>query len=228
MSRALIADGAVCALLVLFALFKARKGFYACAVPLAALILALVGSSYITSAAAEPLAEFVYPAFESRILSRIDLEEISNGIGDLSLLDEGRAPKIIGSIKDDMPDWVWNAAIKLDAAGKLKEGLAALTHGAGDTASAAAKAVLATFVRLFLRIVSFIILYLLIRMLLKGLGILSGLPVIKQIDWIGGFVLGLAEGAILLWIAVWALSCTELIPVKDLAEGTRILSRFIG
>ena len=93
-----------------------------------------------------------------------------------------------------------------DVRGFLTEKVQEKVHDAGVSIAAAVVESLAqSFIYGVLYILSFAALLLLMKVLASAMGLVLKLPLLRGLNALGGGAVGLAEGALLLFLAVWVL-----------------------
>ena len=72
----------------------------------------------------------------------------------------------------------------------------------------------------------FLLILILLKILLKALDLITSLPVIHGLNALGGGLLGLTEGALVLFLAVWVARKFGVSFETELFEGAHILRIF--
>lgn len=198
------------AVLAVFGILGAWKGLLRTLAGLLVVVLSLAGAGIIASALSAPAAKLVVPMIEKRIESRLDeaiqereplmdeslpLEELLDLLGVDQALREALTDRAEKSVRD--------TGATLAAA--LVESLAqSVLYGV-------------------LYILSFLLLSFALHLLVRMLDTVLKLPGLHGLNAVGGGLLGLAEGALLLFLAVWAL---RLVGVSFDGEESRIFRFF--
>ncbi len=218
-------DLVIAAIVAVCALVGWRKGLFRGLAELAAMLLALALSAQIASAAAPVVVDqFLRPATHAAIVQRVDemAEEGNLAISPLEGLEE---------VVEAIP----NGFIRSQARGLL-EGLdlqareEALGEATRDTligiGNQVADTVLDTVAYRLLHslvcTVSFLVLTMLLRLVIRALGLVMKLPVLRQLNEAGGLLVGLGKGALIVCLGVWVLGRTGLV-TPDMAEGSWLL-----
>ncbi len=213
MTTPVIIDATAVAVLAGFAVWGAWKGLLRTLAGLLVLALSLAGAGIIASALSVPAAKLAVPVIEKRIESRLDEaiqeQRPAGGTGEglplaelLDLLGVDQARR--DALADRAEQSVRDTGASLAAA--LVESLAqSVLYGV-------------------LYVLSFALLALALHLLVRMLDAVLKLPGLHGLNAFGGGMIGLAEGALLLFLAVWAL---RLVGVSfDGEEGTQIFRFF--
>lgn len=207
MSTSVIMDLVIAGVLILCVILGARRGLFRSLAEVAIMIVALVLSAQAASFGASLVVEKVLrPATEEAIEQRVD-EMMSEDIRSTSPLEE--MERVIAAIP--------NAFIR-EQAEKLLDtlGLSADTvpgYSARDTLLALAGQVVDTvldtmvynLLYALLYLVCFLLLSLLLRLVVKALDLTFRLPLLHQVNRVGGALFGGAKGVLLVWLLVWLL-----------------------
>lgn len=199
MQTPVIIDLIAAAVLAGFAWFGATKGLVRALAGLAAAIVSLAGANLIASALTGQAMKLAAPVIEKRIELRLDEALRENLPGQMpgNPLDELDLPveellgllgldgQVRSSLADRAMDTVRDAGVS--AASAVVESLAySVLHG-------------------ILYIVSFLALRIGLQFIIKALNLLVKLPGLHGLNTWGGGLLGLAEGALLLFAAAWVM-----------------------
>lgn len=200
------------AVLAGFAILGAWKGLLRTLAGLLVLALSLAGAGIIASALSVPAAKLVTPMIEKRIEARLD-----------EAIQEQRPRETEG---EDLP-----LAELLDLLGVDQARRNALADRAEksvrDTGASLAAALVESLAQSalygVLYMLSFVLLTLALHLLVRMLDAVLKLPGLHGLNALGGGLVGLAEGALLLFLAVWAL---RLVGVSFDGEETGQIFRF--
>ena len=208
-------DLAAAAILLLFALWGSRKGLVLTLCSLLAVFVALIGASFLSNALAEPVAKAIEPA-------------VASSIHDTVTSYYQRSPAENTSAEEN--DWL--AQLSLDELLEpLKDSKAfqgftdtfqkALDDGAAQIATHAAQAlarfVAAQIARMVIFVLAFFAILIAWYFLSHTLDLLAHLPVLYTANRWGGGAVGLAKGALVVFIAVWLFkgSCIPAAAVEN-------------
>lgn len=213
MTTPVIIDAIAVAVLAGFALLGAWKGLLRTLAGLLVIVLSLAGAGIIASALAAPAAKLIAPVIEKRIESRLD-----------EALEEQLSGRTDGA--EGLP-----LADLLDLLGVDQARRGALTDRAEkairETGVSAASAVIESLAQSILYgvlyMISFVLLALGLHLMVRMLDAVLKLPGLRGLNAWGGGLLGLAEGALLLFLAVWVL---RLLGVSLNGEEGSLIFRF--
>lgn len=225
MTTPVIIDAIAVAVLAGFAIVGAWKGLLRTLAGLLVLAVSLAGAGIVASALSAPAAKLVAPVIEKRLESRLDkaIEERFSKEEREALEANSRAP-----LEEQM-----SAADLLDLLGIDEAQRDALAFRAGDAVrdtgvrmmTAVIESVAQSMLYGVLYMISFVLLTFALHLLVRMLDAVLRLPGLHGLNAVGGGLVGLAEGALLLFLAVWAL---RLVGVSFDAWGdSRIFRLFI-
>ena len=223
MTTPVIIDAIAVAVLAGFAVVGAWKGLLRTLAGLLVVVVSLAGAGIIALALSVPAAKLAAPVIEKRLEARLDgaiQERFSDG--EREALEAGGS-----SLEDQL-----SAADMLDLLGIDEARRDALAFRAGDavrdTGARLMTAVIESVARSMLYgvlyMLSFFLLTLALHLLVRMLDAVLKLPGLHGLNAVGGGLLGIAEGALLLFLAVWVL---RLLGVSfDGEDGGRIFRLF--
>ncbi len=220
MTTPVIIDAVAVVVLAGFAVWGAWKGLLRTLAGLLVLALSLAGAGIIASALSAPAAKVIAPVIEKRIEARLDeaiRERRSSGGGPV---EEGTLEDHL-SIAEMLEllgiDEVQRNALAFRAQDAVRDtGVQVITAVIESVAQSALYGVL--------YMISFVLLSLALHLLVRMLDAVLRLPGLHGVNAFGGGMIGLAEGALLLFLAVWTL---RLVGVSfDGQESSRIFRFF--
>ena len=196
MTTPVIIDAIVVILLVAAAIYGARRGLLRALAGLVIAVVALVGAGMIASAFSGPAAKLVAPAVSQRIARQVD---------DVLTVQTEQVPGPEESGDSQVEELL--ALLGLDEA--VRDSLAERAkESIRDTGASIAAAVVESIAQSIiygaLYILSFLALLVLLHVLAKAMDLLFKLPGLHGLNVLGGGLLGLIQGALLLFLAVWA------------------------
>lgn len=223
MTTPVIIDAIAVAVLAGFGILGACKGLLRTLAGLLVVVLSLAGAGIIASALSGPAAKVIAPVIEKRLESRMDeaIQERFSGeeraaleAGGFSLEDQLSVADMLDLLGIDKAQW---------------EGLALRAEDiVRDTRVHLMTAVIESVSRSMLYgvlyMLSFALLSAALHLLVRMLDAALKLPGLHGINAVGGGLVGLAEGALLLFLAVWALRLAGV--SFDGQEGSRIFRLF--
>ncbi len=233
-TTAIILDVLTAAALIAFTVMGAHRGFFRTVAGLLAVILALVGAQLFTSWAAPHVSGVLQPAIERRVEKKVDA---ALG-GDPSAITP-QEPQIGASRPDSETQDQKEAeeseiqrllrAIGVDEQlfQRLGESAREKVRDTGVTvATAVVQSVAESVIRALLFLLSFAVFLLLLKLLAKVLDLALKLPVLRSMNGLAGAAVGLVEGALAVFLAVWLLRRFGVSFETPAVEGTYLLSFF--
>ena len=199
---------------------------------LLAVILALVGAQLFTSWAAPHVSGVLQPAIERRVEKKVDA-----ALGGDSSAITPQEPQIGASRPDsEKKEAEEESEIQhlLRAIGvdeqlfqRLGESAREKVRDTGVTvATAVVQSVAESVIRALLFLLSFAVFLLLLKLLAKVLDLALKLPVLRSMNGLAGAAVGLVEGALAVFLAVWLLRRFGVSFETPAVEGTYLLSFF--
>ena len=223
MDNALIIDLVLAAVLAVFALLGARKGLIRSLMALVSVVVALIGATLLTAMFVEPVTDLVYPRVEEKVLAQFERDIPSDALaaedGDLSAG---------GLLPDELSDLLGEALDTLKRFGVSDDAIDGVTKSVTDSAVSAAERAAYLLVKTIVQAAMFLALMLLLRLLTHGLDRLFSLPVLAQLNGLGGAALSLMEGALLIFLIVFLAPRLGVTWFADHAAGTHLLAWFLN
>ena len=233
-TTAIILDVLTAAALIAFTVMGAHRGFFRTVAGLLAVILALVGAQLFTSWAAPHVSGVLQPAIERRVEKKVDA-----ALGGDSSAITPQEPQIGASRPDSETQDQKEAeeseiqrllrAIGVDEQlfQRLGESAREKVRDTGVTvATAVVQSVAESVIRALLVLLSFAVFLLLLKLLAKVLDLALKLPVLRSMNGLAGAAVGLVEGALAVFLAVWLLRRFGVSFETPAVEGTYLLSFF--
>lgn len=201
MTTAVIMDAIVVIILVVAVCYGAKRGLLESLAGLIIVVMALVGAGIAAGTFTEPVAGFVTPLVEERVAERVEaaLEEQAGAFAGEWSLEE--VPDL-----EELPIAEVLALMGLDETvrASLAERAQNMIRDTGATVvSAVVESLVRSFVYGVLFFLAFLTILLLLKVLVGAMGLVLKLPGLRLLNALGGAVIGLAEGALLLFLAVW-------------------------
>lgn len=214
MTAPVIIDAVAIIVLAGFAALGAWKGLLRTLAGLVVVVVSLAGAGIIASALSVPAEKLAAPLIEKRIEARLDKAM------------EERLPGRMPGERDNLP-----LADLLDLLGVDQASRDSLSSRAREsireTGASLASAVIESLARSVLYgvlyMISFVLLFIGLHLLVQMLDAVLKLPVLHGLNAWGGGLAGLAQGALLLFAAVWVL---RLIGVSFDGEDGSLIFRF--
>lgn len=216
MFPAILLDVAVVAVLLLFVILGAKKGFVLTLCSLLALVVALLAASAVSNAAAPVVSEAIRPTVE-RTVSDILADQLEGGNGGTSI---GMATE---QALDALRDKGGFYAIAADA---MAETLVKMDFIPPITqlATEVATAVTEQLARGILFVVVFVLALILWNILSHALDLVAKLPVLNQLNETLGGIAGFVKGVVIAYVAVWVLYSLTGIVTPQMIEGSHVFS----
>ena len=201
MTTAVIMDAIVVIILVVAVCYGAKRGLLESLAGLIIVVMALVGAGIAAGTFTDPVAGFVTPLVEERVAERVEaaLEEQAGAFAGEWSLEE--VPDL-----EELPIAEVLALMGLDETvrASLAERAQNMIRDTGATVvSAVVESLVRSFVYGVLFLLAFRAILLLLKVLVGAMGLVLKLPGLRLLNALGGAVIGLAEGALLLFLAVW-------------------------
>ena len=199
-----IADIVIAGVLVLAAAIGAWKGLVKSLAGVVIVMVAFIGASFVANAFSEPVAQWLGPVIEEKILDKLATENTTDAESMLA------AFHFRGENLQQMVDEVLE---------KVKEtGMDLLSAVSDSVAHSVAYAAV--------YLAAFLVLLLVVWLLMKPVYLLVKLPVLRTANALGGGALGLVWGALLVFLAVWLMQRFDLFLTADMVENSMLLRFF--
>ena len=232
-TTAIILDILTAAALIAFTVAGAHRGFFRTVAGLLAVILALVGAQIFTSWAAPHVSGVLQPAIEWRVEKKVNAAlggdtitpqepQIGASRPDSETQDQKTAEEesqIQSLLRAIGVDEQLFRRLGDQAMGKIRD--------TGVTvATAVVQSVAESAIRALLFLLSFVVFLLLLKLLAKVLDLALKLPVLRSMNGLAGAGVGLVEGILAIFLAIWLLRRLGVSFETPTVEGTYLLSFF--
>ena len=195
MTTAVIIDAIVVVVLLAFAIWGARQGLIRALAGLVMVIVALVGAGMIAATFSGPAARLAAPVIQKHITSRV--EEAMAVQTDSTPEEVGEEPRV--------EDLLVLLGLDEDVRGSLAEQAEERVRDTGASiVSAVVESMVGSVAYGVLFILSFLALLLMLHVLVGAMDLVMKLPLLHGLNTLGGGALGLIEGTLVLFLAVWA------------------------
>lgn len=193
MTTPVIMDVIVVLVLAAAVWYGARRGLWQALTGLVLVAAALIGAAVAAGALTDPVTEWVTPLVEQRMTERVE-----------TALAEQAPPSDPAEPEDD----AWELLTRLGLDESLRSALAervrdSVRETGATLVSAAAESLTRSAVSGVLFVTCFLVLLLGLKLLAGAMGLVLRLPGLSAVNALGGGVVGLIEGALLLFLAVW-------------------------
>ena len=214
----LIADGLILAVLLLFALVGAHRGFILSLCGLLAVLVAFVGASF----AARTLSPMVADALEPKFASAI--EEQLNASIQQQVAEEGSA----ALSPDDVPlDGVLNALREMGFYETLINTVDKAVENGMTSVAASAAAIAQSAAYLILFLLGFALILIAWKLISHALDLVARLPGLHFLNKTCGALFGLVQACVLLFVAAWLLQFFGHVLPESLVNQTHLLKFFM-
>ena len=201
MTTPVIIDIVVAAVLLGFAVYGGKRGLFRALSGLLAVVVALVGAGIIAATFTTPVTKVVTPLIAGHIE-----EKVENAMAVQSAGSGVQMPEADTEDPSAIQDLLAILGLDDEVRSRLAE---EVQEKVRDTGASIAAAVVESMARSFiygtLYILSFAVLLLLMKVLIGAMDLVLKLPLLRGINTLGGAAVGLVEGALLLFLAVWVL-----------------------
>ena len=195
MTTAVIIDAIVVVVLLAFAIWGARQGLIRALAGLVMVIVALVGAGMIAATFSGPAARLAAPVIQKHITSRVE---------EAMAVQTDSTPEEVGE-EPQVEDLLVLLGLDEDVRGSLAEQAEERVRDTGASiVSAVVESMVGSVAYGVLFILSFLALLLMLHVLVGAMDLVMKLPLLHGLNTLGGGVLGLIEGTLVLFLAVWA------------------------
>ena len=201
MTTPVIIDIVVAAVLLGFAVYGGKRGLFRALSGLLAVVVALVGAGIIAATFTTPVTKVVTPLIAGHIE-----EKVENAMAVQSAGSGVQMPEADTEDPSAIQDLLAILGLDDEVRSRLAE---EVQEKVRDTGASIAAAVVESMARSLiygtLYILSFAVLLLLMKVLIGAMDLVLKLPLLRGLNTLGGAAVGLVEGALLLFLAVWVL-----------------------
>lgn len=194
MTTPVIIDIAAAAVLIGFAVWGSHRGLFKAVSGLLIVILSLAGASIISTALAGPAARLVTPILAERIEEKVD-----EALGEHPLLPETDDDS---SIEELLNRLGLDRKLRISLTERAQE---AVRDTGATVVEAVVEGLVTSAAHGMLYILSFLVLSVLLNLAARAMNLVLKLPGLHGLNALGGGLAGLAEGALLLFLAVVVL-----------------------
>ena len=201
MTTPVIIDIVVAAVLLGFAVYGGKRGLFRALSGLLAVVVALVGAGIIAATFTTPVTKVVTPLIAGHIE-----EKVENAMAVQSAGSGVQMPEADTEDPSAIQDLLAILGLDDEVRSRLAE---EVQEKVRDTGASIAAAVVESMARSLiygtLYILSFAVLLLLMKVLIGAMDLVLKLPLLRGLNTLGGAAVGLVEGALPLFLAVWVL-----------------------
>lgn len=225
MDNVLSIDLVLAALLLLFVWHGARRGLVRGIMGLVSVLVALIGAAILSSHFAQPVTDLVFPRVQEYAVSYLAGAEAEAGtVASADSGAETQLPEELTEAFGDLYDTLRRFGVSEETIDGVTQSMA---QSAVSAAERAAYALVESIVRAALYLAFFLVLLLLCRLLTAALHELCGLPILWQLNLLGGAALSLIKGVLLIYLVLYLAPRFGVTWFTDHAEGTRLLAWFM-
>ena len=220
MTTTVIIDVIAAAVLIAAAAWGAHRGLFRSLAGLAVVIVALVGAAVIANALAAPAARLVTPLIREGIETRVDeaMAQQSQGV---------QMPEADVDEGFEIADLLALMGLDEDVRDSLARQTEEKIQDTGvSLAMAVVESVAESILYAALFLISFVGLTIALKLLIRALDLVLQLPGLHLVNSLGGGLIGLAEGALALFLAIWVLRRFGVSFETDTVSATHILRFF--
>ena len=222
MTTPVIIDIVVAAVLLGFAVYGGKRGLFRALSGLLAVVVALVGAGIIAATFTTPVTKVVTPLIAGHIE-----EKVENAMAVQSADSGVQMPEADTEDPSAIQDLLAILGLDDEVRSRLAE---EVQEKVRDTGASIAAAVVDSMARSLiygtLYILSFAVLLLLMKVLIGAMDLVLKLPLLRGLNTLGGAAVGLVEGALLLFLAVWVLRRLVVSFVSEALAEAHILRIF--
>lgn len=211
MSNALICDGLVLLVLLVFVLWGYCRGLIMTVASVVVLVTACVGATLVSDTLTPVLTQALTPKMEAYLES---------------YLDEQGVP----SAQDTMESYLAGSELEMflpfleqELTGEIGD---AVEEFASSTVSAVAERITQGVLQAGIWLVTFLVLQILLSILIRAVDLVSKLPVISTANAVGGAIIGVLWGVVVLCVLIGVGSWFGWLPATDVAEQTVVYRVF--
>lgn len=219
----ILIDILIVAALAFFAWRGERKGFILTLCSLVAVLVAFIGATIITNAAAPKVAEYLQPRLEQSIQQSLGeaLQEIPDG-GSFDIADILASLREKGIVSKWIADSIEESLQGIDVSSYTQQAVKSIvTMAAGASKPAAALA--GQLSKSILFPIVFLLLLIAWAFISHALDLVSKVPVVNTLNHGLGGAMGLIKGIIVVYVAVWILCGPAGVISSQTAQETHLL-----
>lgn len=208
----ILIDILIVAALVFFAWRGERRGFVLTLCSLLAVLVAFIGATLITNAAAPKVAEYIQPRLEQSIQESLEEKAL-----EVNAEDSLGVAEVMAALREKGGVYEWAA----DSIGDILQDIDISSYT--QQAAKAASAIAGQLARSILFPLSFLLLLLAWAFVSHALDLVTKLPVINSLNHGLGGLMGLVKGVVVVYVAVWLLCGPAGVLTSQMVEETHLL-----
>ena len=223
MDNSVVIDGAIAiallaGMLIGAKLFKSLMGFVV-------VIAAFIGAVLLADLLTGPVTDAIAPRVEEAVMSRFS-DELERSAENGAYTDE-----LLGLLErygasDEMLDWLRELSGS-EWFGAARERIERMADAFRAAVSSSTRALVAGTVHALLVLALYLVLLVALKLLVRALDLVFDLPVLNTLNGVGGALFGLAEAAVLVYLAVFAAARLGAADTFARASNARLLPYFL-
>ena len=191
--------------LILSALWGAHKGLLESVGGVVRIVASFVGAFLAAKVLTPPVTAAVRPLVEKAIGERIAVIDMSN-------------------LEDTLQSFFFATENMQET---IREIIANVTNEGMTLVSATVQSVTENVSFAVIYVLAFILLMIALWLLMKPLELMSKLPGLNLLNWLGGGAVGLVWGVLLTFVAVWAMTRFDLWLTPEMVKESELLQFFV-
>ena len=191
--------------LILSALWGAHKGLLESVGGVARIVVSFVGAFLAAKVLTPPVTAAVRPLVEKAIGERVAVIDMSN-------------------LEDTLQSFFFATENMQET---IREIIANVTNEGMTLVSATVQSVTENVSFAVIYVLAFILLMIALWLLMKPLKLMSKLPGLNLLNWLGGGAVGLVWGVLLTFVAVWAMTRFDLWLTPEMVKESELLQFFV-
>lgn len=196
MTTPVIIDAVIVIFLAGFTAYGIKRGLLQSLAGLVIVLVALVGAGMIAATFSGPVARLAAPLVEEHIQQKVD---------DALAEQAGQMPEEDVAGDFQLEDLLELLGLDTEVRDSLAKQAKETVRDTGvSLAAAVVESLMQSMIYGLLYILSFLALLILLRVLVKAMDLILKLPGLRGLNALGGALAGLIEGALLLFLMVWA------------------------
>ena len=200
MLLAVIIDALATFLLVMFAIYGSWRGLFRSLIGFVGAAVALVGAGYLANALMDPVMDRVVPAIEEHVEQKLEQAIQKDAAAQEDSKDQMDADSY------SLEELLELLGLDEDLRASLQDRIENYVQATEDNLVAAVvNSVAQTVVYGILYLLSFVALILLVKLVSFLLDGVLKLPVLNTANTVGGMLIGLMEGVLLMFLAIWVM-----------------------
>ena len=200
MLLAVIIDALATFLLVMFAIYGSWRGLFRSLIGFVGAAVALVGAGYLANALMEPVMDRAIPTIEEYVEQKLE-EAIQKESADYENA-KAQAEANVYSLEELLELLGLDEDLRASLQNRIEDRVQSAEE---NLVAAVVNSVAETVIYGILYLLSFVVLMLLVKLVSFLLNGVLKLPVLNTANTVGGMLIGLMEGVLLMFLAIWVM-----------------------